>query len=269
MRRTRITAFAALALAAVACGIDAVGTQLGADLPDGGDREPSSTDDGSTPVVPEDAEPDVTESLDADATSDTGLGDSGPDVAPLVPPYLVLTHAPVSGTINLTTEGTTEWAYWGANGTLSSTRKGNVSNQISALYYTSGAPVTVATGFGATFTWSDGETGSATGSGDWFARYPSTTADYFYVSAPSGSLKQTLVVFVGGTNIRGKMTASFSNGATTDKVDNTYVNLAGTIAVKYVLEYASVTPTYAELTWEPESVAAGGAEIRFAAAALR
>lgn len=269
MRPTRITAIAALALGAVACGIDAVGTQLGADLPDGGQPKPPPADDGSTPVPPEDARADVASSLDADATSDTGVVDSGPDVAPLVPPYLVLTHAPVAGTINLTTEGTTEWAYWGANGTLGSTRKGNVTNQISALYYTMGAPVTVTTGFGVTFTWSDGDTGSETGSGDWYARYPSTTADYFYVRAPSGVLKQTLMVFVGGTNIRGQMTASFVDGSTAAKVDNTYSNLAGSFAARYVLEFASVTATQVVLTWQPEVVAASGAEIRFTAAALR
>lgn len=268
MRRTRITALGCLTLAIVACGIDAVGTKPTDALSDaGGSSSSSSGSSSSSSGDPGDDSGSVTPDDAGDATADVVV-DVAPDVAPLVPPYLVLTHAPVAGTINLTTEGTTEWAYWGANGTLSSTRKGNVANQISALYYPIGTPVTVSTGFGATFTWSDGQ-GTASGSGDWFVGYPSATSDYFYVSAPSSAVKQTLVVFVGGRNIRGRMTASFFNAATAAKVDNTYSNLAGAIAVKYVLEYASVTPTFAELTWEPDQVAASGAEIRFTAAALR
>lgn len=271
MRPTRITVLLLVVAAGTACGIDAVGTFEGAALPDGSSPPGKQNPIDGAPGQDDDASTTTTEDAGSDAATDatdTGVVDTGVDVTPLVPPYLVLTHATAIGaTINLTTEGTTEWAYWGVNGNANSIRNAGATNVISSLL-SNGSSFGTGQGLGATLTFSNGA-GSTTGSYDWYrSANQIDTSGSQIVSAPSGPLKRTFTVIVGGTNLRGRMTASLSDGSVTAKVDNTYSNLAGIIAVKYVAEYATVGAAQVEMKWEPD-VVASGAQLRFAAAALK
>jgi hypothetical protein len=277
MRPTRITVLGSFAVATVACGITAVGTQASIDLPDGGESPSSSLDSSSSSS----SSASSTSSSSSGGAEDSGIDpadgagdtilDVGPDVAPLVPPYLVLTHTPAGATtVNLTTEGTKEWAYWGFNGSTTSIRNLGTMNAISAIYRPGDLSSSAATGFGATLSWSNGPNGNTNGSADWYYRiFPTFTTDFEYVRVASGPVKQTLVVVVGGANMRGRMTARFVSGAIASQTDNTYENLTGTFVAKYVLDFASVGADEVELRWTPDVLGASTVELRFTAAALR
>lgn len=255
------------AVVMIACGIDAVGTQPLVELPDGAASSSTSSSGSAATDADVDA-PDGTASTDgADAVADA-IVDVVPDAPPLVPPYLVLTHSAAPATINLTTEGTTEWAHWGYNGNASSIRKANPTNPISALSV-GGSALPQKQGFGVSLTWSDGPTGSESGTSDWFQGVTPGMFCYAVVRAPSGPAKRTFVVFVGGTNIHGRLTASVSDASVAPKVDTTYVNLAGSFSARYAVDYATVGAAQVEMRWEPDVTPGTGAELRFAAAALR
>lgn len=270
MRLTRIglAVFGSLACA-VACGIDAVGTQPREDTsgtgPAGTSSAPSSSSSSSSssgdPTSDADTElPDAT----GDATADASL-DAPADVAP-IGPLLELTHAASPATVNLTNEGTLDWAYWGAGGSTSSIRKSG-TNVISALgiyYVSTGAS---ATGFGTTFSWTDSATGG--GSSDGYYYVTGGAGVYEEIRVPSGPTKRTLVVWVGGNQVRGKLIAKLVEGiATLEKSDVTYESQSATFAAQYAIEYRSLVSGNLDVRWETDQ-AYGANGLRFTAVAVR
>lgn len=269
MRLTRIgIALVGSIAGAVACGIDAVGSQPLEDT-NGTGTPPSSSSSSSSSstsssssggseidagVEPADA------SIDADASVDA-LADVNQ-----VGALLELTHAPSPATVNLTTEGPVDWAYWGANGSTSSIRKSG-TNVISALgiyYVSSGA---TASGFGTTFSWTNSDTGG--GSSDGYYYVTGGAGVYEAIRVPSGPAKRTLVVWVGGNQVRGKLVAKLVEGPTAlEKSNVSYESQTGTFAAQYTLEYRSLVSGELDVRWETDQ-AYGANGLRFTAVAIR
>jgi hypothetical protein len=269
MHPTRITVLGLFAVAMVACGITAVGLKPLDEVSDGASSSSSSSSASSSSSSGGAEDSGVVDPDDGgagDAATDA-IADVGLDVAPLVPPYLIVTHAPVT-TFDLTAEGTKEWGYWGYNGSNNSFRTANAAYVIGNLF-SDGTTITNTTGFGATLSWSNGPSGNEMGSSDWYRSWGTDgVTGYVSIRAPSGPTKQRFTVLVGGANLRGKMTISLVDATVASKVDNSYSNLSGSFVAKYSVEYASVGVTSVEMRWTPDVVATN-AELRFTAAALR
>lgn len=263
MVRMRRLARLSLLLVVAACGIDAVGVAPREDgdpvtpeQPSGVDASEPSSQDASV-----DAEPDAAPLDDAavDAPIDAPV-DAPIDTGPTT--VFTLTHAAAPATVDLTAEGTVDWAYWGANGSSSSTRKAGTS-QISLLtvvYLTTGA---MGSGFGTTFSWTDATDGA--GSSDGYLYVTGTEGAKESFTVPSGPTKRTLVVFVGGSSIRGRLTAKL--GGLTQS-DASYDENNGSFAAKYTVEYATPAASQLQIEWSIDK-AYGGASARFTAVALR
>lgn len=270
------------AVVVVACGIDAVGADLGGPTPGpsatsgppgthGGD----DASDGAQPIDGEDAaafDANVDDptldggddggllDLDAslDATLDASL-DSGTTA-----PTIEITKDPAAATVDLTAEGTVDWAHWGSGNKLTSVRKG-VPSKISTLSIVFNKD-TVDDFFGSNFTWTDAPGNTAGSSNQSIVLYNASNSR-FSVHVPASSKKQTFVVWVGGTLSRGKLTVALSDNSVAAKTD-TSESSTGIYAVRYTIGYASAGAGQLNVDWTIDANL-GTDVIRFAAAALR
>ena len=271
MHPTRITVIATLALAAIACGIDAVGTQIvGASDPSStpdaaaSDAAPSDERDASTGTIEEDAAIGFEDAAVDDGGADAGILDAQPD-APLPTTTLDLKYANAPATVNLTTEGTIDWAYWGANGITTPARKTapNVISTLGIVYNEFGA---TANGFGTTFSWTNASSGS--GSSDGYLYVKSSVGLSETVKMPSGPTPRTAVIWVGGNGIRGKLSVRLVDGGTTLTKSDASHESANVFGVQYTITFSSILPSSLEVTWELDQTY-GVNSLRFAAVALR
>lgn len=256
----RLTLLATWALALSACGIDAIGAMTATDGTDS--APPPRADDAGAP--PMDGGADDGGATLPDAGTDAADAALVPDAA--VGPLLELSHAPAPATADLTAEGAIDWAYWGANGNTTSIRKVGTS-LISARTYVFSSSGSSSSGFGTTFSWTDSTSGS--GSSDGYVYVVGAVGEARHsVSYPSGPVKRTLVVFVGGSEIRGKFTASLADGSLAPKTDATYESQDDTFGVKYTVEFRTVAPSTLTVEWRIDA-GYGTNSARFTAVAIR
>ena len=86
---------------------------------------------------------------------------------------------------------------------------------------------------------------------------------------PSGPAKRSVRVWVGGNEIRGKLTATLVDGSSTlQKVDVSQQSQFGTFGAQYTIEYRSLTTTQLDVKWEMDQ-GFGVNSLRFTAVALR
>lgn len=254
----------AMVACAAACGIDALGTMPAGEASSGSPAPgPSTPPRADATVAPED---DAAVAMDAgdDAAATIDATVDAPPDGPLTP-LLELTHAVAPATANLTTEGTLDWAYWGADGNTTSLRKAGVPT-ISALtivYVTTGG---TASGFGTTFSWTNSTAGS--GSSDGYVYVTGNAGASEAITVPTGPAKRTLTVWVGGNEIRGKLTATLADGSVAAKSDTTYGNQNGTFAAKYTIDFRTLAPSTLEVKWAIDETF-GTNSARFTAVALR
>jgi len=141
-----------------------------------------------------------------------------------------------SGTQNLTTLGTSDWAHWGLTTAASFDHKAGVTSQISN--YTVVGTGTVGrypdNAFG--FSWTDGTpTGTATNSTT--GVYVSGVGNGFQITAPADTSSRTLTVYVDACQAQGKVTAHLSDGSAADYVDSSLNSIATTLQGAYSLVY--------------------------------
>ena len=153
------------------------------------------------------------------------------------------------GTVNLTTGGTADWAYWGLNNFISFEHKNGVTQQIQTYSEVNGQPGQVAVTSGPQFfTWSDGTPGTSD-PGTSNGLYITGVNVGFQITAPADTNQRTLTFYVGLFNTTGKLVAHLSDGSAADFVDTTFSNSA-TIPAAYIITYkaASAGQTLT-LTW--------------------
>jgi hypothetical protein len=272
MRPTRITVLAGLVaclvVGAVACGIDAVGKKdvfEATPSPGPSSTGPGATQelDASTGTIEEDATIGVVEDAAVDAFFDDDGGDAAPD-APPVTTLLQVTSANAPATVDLPTQGTIDWAYWGANGVTSPVRKTppNVISSLGIYYNDYGA---TANGFGTTFSWANAG-GSGASDGYLYVKSTVTMSESFKV--PSGPTTRTAVVWVGGNDVHGKLSVRLVDGGNVLTKDDASYGNGGAFGVQYTIDFRSIVPSSLEVKWEIDQTY-GVNSLRFAAVALR
>jgi len=112
----------------------------------------------------------------------------------------------VTGSVNLTTEGTSDWAHWYNN----FDRKAGAGQQISDFIQL-GTEAAVSSGSSATYVWSDG-TPTANANTSTGLRVFSVN-NGFRVNVSADTTPRTLRFYVGARNARGLFTASLSDGS--------------------------------------------------------
>ena len=153
------------------------------------------------------------------------------------------TAAAFTSNVNLSAEGSADWAHWGLTSATDFNHKAG-ANQISNFTQIGTFPVYTVGDNVATFTWTDGTpTVSASGTNTGVFTGGFTTGIGFSFTAPADKSTRTLRVFVGGYNAGGTMTAHLSDSSAADYVD-TSVSSTGTGNIDGQHFYAVYTFVY-------------------------
>jgi fibronectin type 3 domain-containing protein len=147
--------------------------------------------------------------------------------------------APTTGEINLSGEGTVDWAHWGSVDANTFEHKAGVPSAISNVTPVGSSPKVLLTNSPTTFSWTDGTvTGTTTAT-------PNTLGTQswghgFTFTVPADTTQRTLRVYVGVNNLRGQILARLSDGSAPDYVDSSITSAALADGV-YTLTYSAAS----------------------------
>jgi uncharacterized protein YjdB len=133
--------------------------------------------------------------------------------------------------VNLTTEGTGDWAHW-----PSYDHKTTGGSQVSNFTMIGGGTATTYNDAPRSFSWSDG-TPTASGSSNINGVFVAGIGQGFQATAPADQTQRTLKVYVGGWNSGGTLTASLSDASAADYVNSSFSSTTGQYVVQYTLTY--------------------------------
>ena len=145
--------------------------------------------------------------------------------APLGGGLLNGSMATPAATIQLTTEGSLDWAHWGLNTPTDFDHKAGVSQQISNLTMVGGALYRYANN-STGFTWTDGAV-TPSASNSTTGVYTPGQGNGFRITVPADTTSRTLRVYVGAFLSRARMVAWLSDDSAQDYVDTSLINTAG------------------------------------------
>jgi len=163
-----------------------------------------------------------------------------------------VTGTPAS-TVNLTNEGTADWAHWGLTTTTSFDHKKSVGQQISNYTLIGNTAVHQYNTNPNGYTWTDGTpTSSATNTttGIWV----NNVGNGFKITVPADTTSRTLKVYVGIWRSQGVLNASLSDNSAPVFTDGTLVNQGNASIAVYTINYKAasagqkLTVTYTVLT---------------------
>lgn len=158
-----------------------------------------------------------------------------PTPTPIPSTTLIVTPSSSSGTYNLTTEGTKDWAHWGLTSASSFNHKGNVPSLISNVTSIGNAFYDRYSGSAIRFTWTGGvPTASATATR--FGLYTIGGGFQFTVPA-SPTVERTLRIYLGVWKSKGRFEASLPNAIT--YIDRSLFSTTGTKNGIYTVKYKS------------------------------
>ena len=141
-----------------------------------------------------------------------------------------------SGEVNLSNEGTLDWAHWGLGGAADFNHKSSLISDATPLNNSLKLQVINSP---TTFTW----TGGTPVSDAFVTPNALATSGYghgFSFTVPADTTPRLLRVYVGVQNVRGQLTARLSDGSAADFVDSSLFN-AGTADTYYQLVYTAAS----------------------------
>ncbi|MGH8572073.1 MAG: galactose oxidase-like domain-containing protein, partial [Gammaproteobacteria bacterium] len=145
-----------------------------------------------------------------------------------------------SGTQNLTSLGTVDWAHWGLTTAGSFNHKAGVTQQISNFTIVGTGPANRFTDNAFGYSWTDGTpTGSATNSTTGI--YILGVGNGFKITAPADTTQRTLTVYVSAFNARGQMVAHLSDASSPDYVNSTLNGVNSSARGVYTFTYKAAS----------------------------
>jgi len=172
-----------------------------------------------------------------------------------------------SGTIDLSAEGTSDWAHWGLTGTAFN-HKAGAASQISNYTVVGSASVQQFTGNPALFSWSSGvPTGSAANvdKGIWTMGLNNG----FQVTVPASMTSTTLKLYVGLWAAQGRFEASLSDNSAPAVVDTSVINTADTSNRVFTVRFQSASAGQSlTIKWTNNATFNGGSNVTLQAATL-
>ena len=141
-----------------------------------------------------------------------------------------------SASINLTSEGVTDWTHWGLGSATAFDHKAGVPSQISNFTKVGSMPLYWLNDNPTVFSWSDGTpTASATNTAS--GSFIQTAGNGFQLSVPADTTQKTLKVYLGLWRAQGKLEAALSDGSAPPYVDSSLSNSLGTSNGVYTLVF--------------------------------
>jgi hypothetical protein len=167
--------------------------------------------------------------------------------------------------IDLTAEGTDDWAHWGYSGT-SIDHKSVSGSAVNHITESNTGSLTRYTDNANGFTWSDG-TPTANVVASTTGIYVSGAGNGFTFTVPADTTSRTLRVYVGGYTSSGTLTAHLSDGSAVDYVNSSFSNLSGTYTAVFTITYkAGVAGQTLSVSW---NMASGSGNVTMQAATLQ
>lgn len=148
--------------------------------------------------------------------------------------------SPPPSSVNLTTEGTADWAHWGRSSTNIYDHKAGVMPQISNYTKFGSPPVTQYNNNLVAYSWTDGtptSTASGTDTGIYFAGY----TNGFQLTAPADTTIRRLKVYVSVYGAQGNFQAFLSDASVPPFLDTSLDNVFGDSYAVYTLDYAAAS----------------------------
>ena len=142
--------------------------------------------------------------------------------------------------VNLTSEGTSDWIYWGLGSGSTVDRKNGVPPQISTFRNVGNATAMAFNNNNVAYSWSDG-TPDRTIANTTTAVYISGVNNGFSFSVPANTTTQTLRVYVDVSLSQGNFTASLTDGSGLVYTNESLNNAGGVTQAVYTLTYRSST----------------------------
>ncbi|HEY1814315.1 MAG TPA: hypothetical protein VGG74_18315 [Kofleriaceae bacterium] len=228
------------------------------------DGDAGATSGGDAPLIaPSDVGHDATIMRGSDA------------MVQLVEGSLVVTHQIVSGAIDVTSEGTADWAVWGATAEADFDHKANGGTQITNWTEVGAGTVY---GYGNDyndqgndgFTWSDGTPMATENTAQYCGVWIDNKPNGFSTTAPAGMHTHTLRIYVGGADATGTLTLHMSDSSVGDFSDSgglgsTSESWAGVYQIVYNAAHDDAT---LDVSWAQSSSASGG-DVNLSAATLQ
>lgn len=161
-------------------------------------------------------------------------------------PFLAVTPATPPPAVDLSLEGTLDWAHWGFATAGDFDHKATGNGQISNF---ASVGINAPTAYGdnrVAYRWNDGLPGSGRhpktdGNGSSTGVYVLTGG--FKIVAPAGPGPHRLRVYVGAYNAQGQLDVTLSDGSAPAYHDASFVSSGGNpVNAQYVITYAAATP---------------------------
>lgn len=190
------------------------------------------------------------------------LGPRGGDDLAHAGPFLELSAVPTAAAVDLTADGTADWAHWGYSSASDFDDKKLGNGQISNFKQVGiNVPTQYSDGL-VIYRWSDGNSGGG--------RHPMTSANGtttgvyvltggLSITAPADTTVRRLEVYVGQFNAQGQLDASLSDNSAPAASDHSYTSNGNPVNVTYVLTYAASSPgQLITVSWTVRTSAFGG-----------
>lgn len=142
--------------------------------------------------------------------------------------------------VNLTSEGTLDWAHWGNGGTTVFNHKNNVTQTINNFSIIGTQPLNWLADNPSTFTWTDG-TPAASATNVRTGVYLIGLGNGFQLTVPADTNPKTLRLNLGLWMARGNFEATLSDNSAAPYVDNSLQNSAGTSNGVYTIGFAAAS----------------------------
>ncbi|MEN3327397.1 MAG: hypothetical protein V7638_2204 [Acidobacteriota bacterium] len=143
-------------------------------------------------------------------------------------------------TVNLTNEGTLDWAHWGNGGAAVFNHKNNVTQQISNFTPIGAGTVMWLADNPSGFTWTGG-TPTASATNVHTGVFLIGVGNGFQLTVPADTNLKTLRLNLGLWKARGVLEATLSDGSAAPYIDNSLINQLGTSNGTYTLSFAAAS----------------------------
>lgn len=142
--------------------------------------------------------------------------------------------------VNLTTQGTLDWAHWGNGGPTVFNHKSNVTSQISNYTVIGTSQISWLGDNPTGHSWSDG-TPTSTATNARTGVFAIEVGNGFQFTVPADTNIKTLRIDLGLWRARGRFEASLSDGSAPAYIDTSLVNTAGTSNGTYTISFAAAS----------------------------
>jgi hypothetical protein len=150
---------------------------------------------------------------------------------------------PTNHSVNLTTEGTLDWAHWGLNGPANFDRKSGVTQQISNITKLGTTSTNYFLDSPTTSSWTDGTpTTSASTQGGIVSGQTGSGGNGYEITVPADTSLKTIRLYVGTWIGQGRLEAALSDGSAPTYLDSSLSScIGGTFDGIYTIQFKAAS----------------------------